>query len=282
MRGLRGQYAASGEVDQPSPRTLALIAFAAIAATLVAIWIIFANFYQIENPDHSGHFPWLGAALVWVFAGVLTWLRWPSSRIGPLMILAGFAHFTYVPSLTAISPLWLLSSLLSGLELLLVALVFLSYPTGRLTHPTDRRLFAVLVAWWAATAIVGTLADPHDLNPIPVIRDEGAQAAIFKTFSVIGAVLYIVVAIRVISRWREAPASERPLRTPVVVALIPYLVVLALEWLDRLIGANVLTDLANNWPGGLTDYGFPLAVLYVLWRTQQVPVVAQTAESAAG
>ena len=282
MRGLRGRYAASGQLDQPSPRTLALIAFAAIAATVVTTWIIFANFYQIENPDHSGHFPWLGAALVWVLAGELTWLRWPSSRIGPLMILAGFAHFTYVPGLTAIAPLWLLSALLNGLELLLVAFVFLSYPTGRLTAPTDRRLFAVLVAWWAATTIVGTIANPHELNPIPVIRDEGARVAIFSAFDLIGAVLYIVVAVRIITRWREAPESERPLRTPVVLALFPYLAVLALQWLDRLIGPNVLTDLANSWPGGLTDYGFPLAVLYVMWRSEQVPAVGRTAETAAG
>ena len=282
MRGLRGRYAASGELDQPTPRTLALIAFAAIAATVLTIWIIFANFYQIENPDHSGHFPWLGAALVWVFAGELTWLRWPASRIGPLMILVGFAHFTYVPSLTAISALWLLSSLLNGLELLLVALVFLSYPTGRLTNPIDRRLFAVLVAWWAATAIIGTLADPHDLNPIIVIRDEGAQAAIFSAFDMIGAVLLLIVAIRVVSQWREASAAERSLRTPIVVALIPYVVVLGFEWLDRIIGANVLTELANNWPGGLTDYAFPLAVLYVLWHSQRVPAVGRAAESSAG
>ena len=59
-------------------------------------------------------------------------MRWPAGRIGPLLILAGFAHFAYAPGLPAIAGLWLLSAVLSGLELFLVALVFLSYPTGRL------------------------------------------------------------------------------------------------------------------------------------------------------
>jgi hypothetical protein len=55
--------------------------------------------------------------------------------------------------------------------------------------------------------------------------------------------------------------------TPVVAALLPYVIVQALSWLDRVVGPNSATDFANSWPGGFFEgVAFPVAIVYVLSR----------------
>ena len=257
------------------------IAVGAVAAMAILLWFIFANFYGIENPDHTGHFPWLGAGLLWIAVGVLTWQRWPSSRTGRLMVLVGFSHFLYAPGLIPTAGTWLLGALQAGFELLLVAYVVLSFPTGRLTDAFDRRLFRGLVVWWIVSTLLNIATDPHHLNPLFVVQDESLRTMIDSTTSRIGAAVLLFVAIRVVMQWRAAPPAERSLRTPLLFVVAAYVVVQGLELLDVIIGPNVLTDLSVSWPGGLTDYGFPLAMVWILWRTRPTSGEIRTAESGA-
>jgi hypothetical protein len=271
----------TGARGEPTPRALALIAIGAIAATLILLALIFGNFYRIENPDHSGHFPWLASALIWIAVGVFTWQRWPASRLGPVMVLCGFAHYGYALGLTATVPGWLVGWFLGNTVILVVAFAFLSFPSGRLRDSFDRRLYVAVVGWWAISGVLGILSTPHDLNPLLVITDESAQSLIGTVTSAITGILTLIVAIRVVQRWRNADAASRPAYAPVVLALVPYLAVEAAGWLERAIGTNAVSDAALSLPVlFVQSVAFPVAVLYVLWRVAPRTFEAATPSTA--
>jgi hypothetical protein len=85
-----------------APRTSVLVAVAlaaVAAATLTMVWRL--------GSDHGGAEPGLQAGLLdwiilsYVFSGLVAWARRPDSRLGPLMIAAGFA--TFLSSLSSVS-----------------------------------------------------------------------------------------------------------------------------------------------------------------------------------
>jgi hypothetical protein len=266
--------------SQASTRRLGLIGLGAIAATIVLLALIFGNLYNIENPDHFGHFPWLVAALVWIGVGALAWERWPASRIGAVLVLGGFAHYFYGFGLIPTSPTWLVGFVLDGLVLLITAYAFLSYATGRLRVTFDRRLFAVLAGWWVISAVLAVAANPHDLNPLRVVNDESTQNAIFTVNDTVLAILTLVVAARLVQRWWTATGIVRSVHLPIVIALVPYVATQAADWLGRAIGDNVVTDIGTSWPMFfLQNVAVPLAVLRV--RPEQVDAAVAVGPAAA-
>jgi hypothetical protein len=261
---------------EPSQRTVGLVAAGAIGATIVMLGLIFGNLYNIENPDHSGHFPFLASALIWIFVGVMAWQRWPRSRLGPLLIATGFAHYGYAFGLIPTTPTWLISWFLGNTVIILVAYDFLSYPAGRLRNAFDLRLYQVVFAWWVVSGVLGLLATNHELNPLFVVKDEGVQSSLFTALSAVTGILTLIVAVRVVQHWQRASAVARPAYVPVVLALVPYIALEAAGWLERGIGENVISDAAFSLLGFfIQSVAFAVAVLYVLLR-----VAPETVEAA--
>jgi hypothetical protein len=209
MGDAAGALSASIEVPPVvARRTLLVVAGAAVGLAVVTIAIILANLYNIPNPDHTGHFPWITQALIWIFVGEFAWLRWPSSRVGPWMAVAGFAHFAYVPGLIPTSATWEVANLASGVELVVIAFLFLTYPEGRLRDRVDKGLLAVVAVWWATARVSAVLTSSHDLNPFPLVTEETAQNSVAAVVSLVSSVLLLVVAGRVVWRWRQMPLGR--------------------------------------------------------------------------
>ena len=103
----------------------------------------------------------------WSFigTGLYAWRRRPESRIGALMILLGFAWFVYALSAANSRAIYTSALVVGGLWGAVFLHLGVSFPTGRLTDPTARRL-AIAGYFVFPLAFVPALffAGPHDLG----------------------------------------------------------------------------------------------------------------------
>src|SRR4051794_9185001 len=75
----------------PSPVLVAALALAGIAAATASFALALAN-EQVPEPGlQAALMAWM--TLPYVFGGLVAWWRRPDSRLGPLMLAAGFAIF---------------------------------------------------------------------------------------------------------------------------------------------------------------------------------------------
>ena len=122
----------------PARWLLVAIVLAALACGCAVIALELTSDHQ----DPKAVWAIFGPAVGWSFigTGLYAWRRRPESRIGALMILLGFAWFLFTLD-AADSPLpYTLGLVLGGLWGSLFLHIGVSFPTGRLTDATARRL----------------------------------------------------------------------------------------------------------------------------------------------
>ena len=163
------------------PAVLLAIALAGIVAGV-------GNFVLRLESDHGGSEPALQAALLtwitlsFVGSGLVAWWRRPESRLGPLMMIAGF--------LTSLSALSLLNEPLPftiGVILDLVPFplflhVFLAFPTGRLRTTGERVL--VGAGYFAAVGLQIVALMLGGFSPDNVLAVTSAPAAAATLFDI--------------------------------------------------------------------------------------------------
>jgi signal transduction histidine kinase len=209
---------------------------AIVAAALAAGCGVVALVLSSDHQDPEAVWAILGPAVLWSFVGtgLYAWRRRPESRIGPLMILLGFAWFLFTLQ-AANSPALYTFGLVTGP---LWGGVFLhlglSFPSGRLTTRLDRALaIAGYLVFPLAFATALLVAGPHergcDACPanLLLVRRDAALAAVATAF---GALLYlalfVIVLVRAVQRWRSTGPLERLQLTPVYTcALLTFLLV---------------------------------------------------------
>ena len=114
----------------PRPPVLWAIAVAACAAVALSITVTLTSDH-VRNPGvQAALMNWI--TLTYVFAGLVAWRRRPESRIGPLMITAGFAAFLSGLSSANAAGLFTIGIAFDLVSAVLFLHVFLSFPTGRL------------------------------------------------------------------------------------------------------------------------------------------------------
>jgi signal transduction histidine kinase len=86
--------------------------------------------------------------LPYIVAGLVAWWRRPDTRLGPVMVVAGFAMFMSALSWSSGQLFWTVGLLCDFLPAVLFLHVFLAFPSGRLGAPFERAL--VVVAYIAA------------------------------------------------------------------------------------------------------------------------------------
>jgi signal transduction histidine kinase len=228
----------------PSRAALLAIAVAGVLASVVTVVLRLGS-------DHGGSEPGLHAALLawitisFVFSGLVAWWRRPESRLGPLMMLAGF--------LTSLSALSLLDDPLPftvGMAMDLVPFplflhVFLAFPTGRLESTVDRAL--VGVGYFAAVGlqVVGLMLGGFSPdNVLAVVSEPAAAETLFEIQLLTIAATSLAGIGALIARRR---ASGPPLRRSL--ALLVDSFVLALVMIAIL---GVTAVLFPEWGGFLT------------------------------
>jgi signal transduction histidine kinase len=117
-----------------------VIGLAALAAAVGVIALAFGN-ESIKEPGlQAGLFEWI--TLPYIGAGVLAWRRRPQSRLGRLMIAAGFASFLSTLAWSHNDFLATVGLLCDFLPPALLLHVCLAFPTGRLQVRYERTLLA--------------------------------------------------------------------------------------------------------------------------------------------
>jgi signal transduction histidine kinase len=177
-----------------------------------------------------------GTPVVWaVFAPAVGWSfvatglyashRRPQNRVGALMVLLGFAWFVFTLDASDVPLVYTLSAVFGGLWGGVFLHLGLSFPSGRLAEPLDRALaLAGYVLFPLAFVPALMFSTPHQLG-----CDECPQSLIFirddpdlaKVLTALGAavyfVLFAVVLVWAVRRWRGTGEFERLQLTPVYV-----------------------------------------------------------------
>jgi len=136
-------------IPAPPPWAVAGIAAAALAAATGSVLLALTSDHVTRPWLQAGLFIWI--SLSYVLCGLVAWWRRPGSRLGMLMVVAGFG--------TALSNLaWSNDPVVQSIGLIfdlmplvLFMHVFLAFPDGRLSTPFDR----ALVGCGYVTAIAG-------------------------------------------------------------------------------------------------------------------------------
>jgi signal transduction histidine kinase len=195
----------------------------------------------VLTSDHQGAYTvWAigGPAVGWSFIGTGLYAkrRRPDSRTGELMVALGFAWLVsalhFADSALVYSIALITGGLWGGVFLQLV----MAFPSGRLAAGIDRALVvAGYLIFTVASIPVMFFAGPHDLgcddcptNVLLIHRDDDLATIAIGFVSLLYAVLFVIVLVRLIRRWRRAPPLERLQLTPVYACgLLTFLLVTA-------------------------------------------------------
>jgi len=192
----------------PGPAVLLAISAAAGAAVAVTVALTLTSDHVSGPGVHAALMSWIIAA--YVFAGVIAWSRRPDSRLGPLMIVAGFAVFLSSLASAKFAFPYTIGIAFDLLPPVLLLHVFLGFPTGRLERPLDRALVATGYATAFGAQLVGlALGGFGDDNLVSLATEPDAAYTLLRVqLAVLSGLCLAAVALLVV-RWR---GSGRPLR----------------------------------------------------------------------
>jgi signal transduction histidine kinase len=207
----------------------------------------------------------LAIGLTYLYGGLLIAGHDPDNGTGRLMAMVGLTWFI---GTLAGSGLPLLNELALALEdsttVLLLVLV-LSYPGGRLETRLDRVAVAIL-------AIGATTLNTLQLTTIPLFLNEGVNGLYG------GLALAIMTSAVVVRRWLVAQAASRRELLPVLVAGVVLLVSLIANLVRRIGGVSTeVTDLLVA-AKDLAPAAIPIALLIGFYRQGELRLRAADAE----
>jgi signal transduction histidine kinase len=245
---------------------LSLVAATGVLVAVGAAWL--AAHQPPNRPTEPGPVLELLVGGSLLGCGIASWRNRPENRLGPLMILIGFAWFA--ESLVDAKPAWLntIGMAVQSIWILGFLYLLLSFPSGRLHGKLDRA-----VMWTVGFAIslqelamlegskAGLRCSGCSDNLIQIWHDNHGAQNLLGLERILGAVLAVAVTAILIRRWLKAGSAERRAVLPVVVAGCATLA--ALGWT---VIFDLLGDPLGSLPATVFRYTFasvPLAVLFV-------------------
>ena len=234
----------SEPVRAPTSRVVLAIAVAGLAAAS-------ADFLLRLNSDHGGPEPGLQAALLawitvtYVGSGLVAWRRRPGSRLGPLMIVAGFLTSLSALSLVNAPLPFTIGVILDLVPFPLFLHVFLAFPTGRLRGTVDRVL--VGFGYFAAVGlqIVALMLGGFSPDNVLAIVSEPAAAATLFDIQLLSIAAMSLAGIAVLAAHRRADGP--PLRRSVTLMVDSFALALVMI---AVLGVTVV--FFPDWGGFLT------------------------------
>ena len=204
----------------------------------------------------------------WSFigSGLLSWRARSDNRLGPVMVLTGFAWFARALEEGNGSVLFTIGQAFQVLYLAGFLYLILSFPSGRLQTALDRALIIITLGLVTIVQLVWMLfADPHatcvhcSANLIEVTRNDTLANAVVQFQRIAGLVVIVVATGLLAVRLVRASRPQRRAVIPVLLAGIAGLTTLA---------ASVVADAAGaphrDVFGRVAGYTFavvPVAVL---------------------
>jgi signal transduction histidine kinase len=221
-------------VTVPSRWTVVILVFGAFLSATVLIWLASTN-ESLNRPGlQAGLACWI--TVPYIVAGLIAWRRRPESRLGALMVTAGFATFINFLIWSDNDLLFTLGVAGQFLPPVLFLHVFLSFPSGRLESRPDRVVVAAAYVAAGLTVLALALGEEAPRNVLAVVDAsrlaeaiQGLQLLMVSVLSLTGVALLI----------RRRLRSGRPMRASLGLLVDSFsliLVMIALLLLAGLLG----------------------------------------------
>jgi signal transduction histidine kinase len=215
----------------------------------------------------------LAANLFTIGVGLVMWYARPSNRVGPLVIVMGFASTIDFLSIDGgDSIVWTVGDMWNLLGFVVLAHVYLAFPDGR-TSGSSRRLVVAVYAWFFLFTIARRLVDPYPsswsiTNPLLVFPSQALADALSVIANVGALVLSTLVVATVLDRWRRGSAVARRALAPVFWVSPITLVVVGTYFMANAIGSDALLAVSTGPLAQLSNFLLPIAFLAGLLQTR--------------
>lgn len=212
------------------------------------------------------------------FLGLLAWVRRPDNRTGVLMMAVPVAGWLSLLSWIDSDALFVLGIFhIDNLDLIVLAHLFLAFPTGRLEARVERRTIQILYGSWATLNTAQTLTldarwwDRFS-NPFLVWSNESLHNALVHAGSVMGACAGAWILFLGVRRWVRASPARRRVLAPVALGTIPtgiwVIFNFAVARQLHLWNVDLTTTLVDNYVATLAMVALPTGFAMGLWRTR--------------
>ncbi len=272
-RGTGGRVGAVSAAARLTPALTRVVVLAALACGAGTIALLAASDHQ----DAKAVWAILGPAVGWSFigTGLYAWRRRPESRSGELMVALGFAWFLSALGFSNSPLVHTISFVLGGLWGGVFLQLVVAFPSGRLAPGRDRALVIAGYLIFTVASIPAMLfASPHDLgcdgcpdNLLMVEHDETLATVGLGIVTLLYAVLFVLVLVRLTRRWRSTPLLERLQLTPVYVCGLGTFLLVTV--------GNAGAGDAAFWAGYAATALLPFAFLAGLLRSHVASLDAQ-------
>lgn len=225
----------------------ALIFIGAVGVVLGLLMLIVIFSSDRDQPQALNSILTLMPAWSFIGTGLFAWWRRPSNRTGMLMVLVGFTWLFVPLSLSDQPALFGISMFTTNFAWVMLALLLLSFPAGRLEERWHRWLIAGFVLDAVVlTSITGMLSGPdlatYDCsdcprNPVAVYTNIGLAKALDAVAAFGGVVLLIVLMVVLGRRYRALGSANRSAIRPVLA--VGFLTVVAI---GLLVGVQAIAD----------------------------------------
>jgi signal transduction histidine kinase len=211
---------------RPPRRVVGALALAGALAVLGAVQLARASAHLPSASVRAALEVWVVAA--YVSAGLIAWWRRPRSRLGPLMVAAGFVLFLTCLSWANAPLLFTVGAVVDLLPAVLFLHVYLAFPDGRLVRPLDRALVAAGYAAALGLQLIGLALDGFGPDNVLALSSRpDAAATVQRTQLLVLSGLLVIGSATLVQRGR---GEGRPLRRSLqllVNAFVVALVVIA-------------------------------------------------------
>lgn len=246
-----------------------------VAAGVLVGAICLALVATSTNGDNGdGHwFVGLAANLFTIGAGLVMWHARPGNRVGPLVILMGFASTVVFLSWAGGNAIaWTIGDMWNMLGFVVLAHVYLAFPDGRTTGWSRRLVIAVYGSFFLLS-IGQRLVLPYPTswpfgNPLLVWSNEGLANTLGTVAGLVALVLSVLVVATVLDRWRRGSPVARRALAPVFWVSPITLVVVGTFYMAKVTGSDTLFALSTGPLAQLSNFLLPVAFLVGLLQTR--------------
>jgi len=224
----------------PSPLIVALLAAGATLGAALVVELALLN-DDLTQPGLRAFLAcWI--TVPYVLAGLVAWRRRPESRLGALMVTAGFATFVNFLVWSGSDPLFTVGVAGQLLPPVLFLHVFLAFPSGRLRSSADRTVVTAAYVAAGLTLPALILGQEAPRNVIAILDAPAAAEAVAQVQRLALAVLSLVgVGLLLRRRLR----SGRPLRASLELLVDSFALILVMIALLLLAGSFGWTGLQD-------------------------------------
>lgn len=271
---LVGQRSATGRTGVASRPGRAATASVVVAGALVGAACLALVLTGPTSENGDGHwFVELAANLFTIGVGLVMWRARPGNRVGPLVILMGFAGAApFLSWASGNGVAWTIGDMWNMLGVVVLAHVYLAFPDGR-TSGWSRRLVIAVYGSSFLLSIGQRFVLPYPAswpfgNPLLLWPNDGLANTLGTVAGLVAIVLSVLVLVTVLERWRRGSPVARRALAPVFWVSPITLVVVGSFYVAKVTGSDTLFALSTGPLAQLSNFLLPVAFLVGLLQTR--------------